>query len=461
MKVLFVSKDLLAGNLAVLLRKEGHEVKLYIEDGSRRKNLQGLVNQTEDWEKDLEWVGKDGLIVFDDVGFGKTQDALRKKGYRVFGGSYTGERMETNRYFGHEIFRHNGIQTFPLLDFDGIDTAIKFLEEHGGKWVLKQNNSDKEFTYVGYLEDASDTIAVLKNYDNRTKYKHHIVTLHKRIEGVEVGVARYFNGHDWVGPIEMNLEHKHLFPGDIGPMTFEMGTLAWYDDDEDNKLFQETLAKLKDFLIKADFRGDFSINCIVNEKGAFPTEATARLGCPIIHLQTELHDSSWGDFLYAVASGESYDLKWKKGFGLVATVALPPFPFHFEGHPVSSNGIPIHLGAYAKEQIEHIHLDEVSVTEEGKDEYFVSGDAGYGLYVTAVGKTVREAQKKLYKIIEDIHVPRMFYRNDIGNRYLKSDEKKLKEWGYIKETFMEHYLPFLMMDWHFSEKTEEKENSAR
>jgi cystathionine beta-lyase family protein involved in aluminum resistance len=36
-------------------------------------------------------------------------------------------------------------------------------------------------------------------------------------------VARFFNGNDWVGPIEINVEHKSFLNDNIGPLTAEMG----------------------------------------------------------------------------------------------------------------------------------------------------------------------------------------------------------------------------------------------
>jgi phosphoribosylamine---glycine ligase len=445
MRILFVSKDLLGGDVATSLQKEGHEVKLYIDDPDRRDNLEGFIsNKVTDWRTELSWVGKTGLIIFDDIGFGEEQDELRKEGYIVFGGSRIGEKLEKNRYYGQEIFRQHGINTVPLLDFTNIDHAIEFLKEHRGMWVIKQNGPEKEFNYVGCLEDAGDTISVLENYKTTSKYEHEIISLHQRIFGVEIGVARYFNGNDWVGPIEISFENKRLFPGDIGPTTFEMGTLAWYDDDENNKLFQETLAKLKPFLKEVDFRGDFSVNCIVNENGAFPTEATARFGCPIVHLQSEIHDSPWGEFLYAVAKGEPYDLKWKKGYGLVATIAAPPFPFHFKDHPVSSRGVLMVLGPIAERDINHLHFEEISKTiRDEEDIYTITDNRGYILYVTAMGASVQEAQKLLYQRIGDIHIPKMMYRNDIGKRFIERDLKKLKEWEYISENSKTSVQPAL------------------
>jgi phosphoribosylamine--glycine ligase len=85
MKVLFISRDLSGGDLCYRLKKEGHDVKLFIQDSDQRKNLEGMVEKIGDWRKELGWVGK-GLIVFDSTGYGKIQDQLRKEGYSVVGG---------------------------------------------------------------------------------------------------------------------------------------------------------------------------------------------------------------------------------------------------------------------------------------------------------------------------------------------------------------------------------------
>ena len=53
-------------------------------------------------------MGKKGLIVFDDVGYGKTQDYLRRDGYTVFGGCEAGDRLEKDREFGQKLFASYG-----------------------------------------------------------------------------------------------------------------------------------------------------------------------------------------------------------------------------------------------------------------------------------------------------------------------------------------------------------------
>lgn len=432
MRILFISKELIAGNLALLLKKEGHTVRLYIEDPNSRDSFDLMIEKVSSWKLQLKWVGKKGLIIFDDTGFGEDQDTLRSQGYTVVGGSALGELLETDRAFGQKIFKECGMQTAELHDFKRIGDAITFVRKNGGAWVIKQNGPQHEFNYIGEFEDGSDTIQVLENYRKESIYPNRVITLHRRVYGIELGVARYFNGHDWVGPIEMSVEHKRLFPGDLGPTTSEMGTLAWYDDDEKNKLFNETLEKMKPFLQKANFRGDMSVNCIVNKEGAFPVEATARFGCPIIHAQTEIQSSPWGDFLYAVASGKLFDLKWKKGYALVALIATPPFPYHMTGHPMSSRSMPVIFTPAAMKSMESYHFEEVALrTKGGKKEYYVSDDRGYTLYVTAMGNSISAARELLQEKLQGVYVPKMFYRKDLGVKFEHMSMPILKRLGYI------------------------------
>jgi phosphoribosylamine---glycine ligase len=440
MNILFISEDLVAANLTRILQKEGHKVKLHIKDRGRRGNFTNLVPKTEDWRKELNWVGKNGLIIFDSGSHGKIQESLRKKGYSVVGGSYFAELLENDREIGQRIFEKFGLNVSLLKNFSSTAKAINFVKKNRGRWVIKQNISGtgyKSLNYVGELEQGEDVIDILGNYESMNICDRGPISLQRKVEGVEVGVGRYFNGNNWVGPIEINLEHKKYFPGNIGPATSEMGTLAWYDNNEKNKLFVNVLANFKSYLKKINFRGDFEINCIVNEKGAFPLEATARFGSPIVHLQSKIHKSPWGEFLKAVADKKPYSLKWKKGYGVVVVITVPtsnPFPFTKAERYVSPKGIRIHFDKYIlkKENFEHVHFEDVSVkTVKGERQYYISDDRGYVLYVTGMGKTVAEARKKAYGLIKHIHIPKMFYRNDIGLKFIEEDEAKLKKWGYL------------------------------
>lgn len=434
MRILFISKDVIGGDLARILKNEGHDIKLYIENKDGRNCLDGIVPKTLNWRKELSWVGKSGLIVFDDTGYGKIQDKLREEGYAVFGGSELGEKLELDREYGQLIFSQYGIKTVPLKDFFDLDQAVQYIEKNPAKWVLKHNDhSNKNLTYTGILPDGSDVIDVIRTYVSNPALQEKTVTLQEKIEGVEISVGRFFNGNDWVGPIEVSLEHTKFFPGDLGPITSEMGTLTWYDTDETNKLYVETLAKLKPYLSMVNYRGDIAINCIVNERGAFPLEATMRMGTPIIHTQVEIHSSPWGEFLLAIAHGKQYDLKWKKGYGIATMIAVPPFPYTYKLDKYSLAGTNVFFDpGFGAEEFKHIHFEEIALRSGVKKQYYIADSRGYTMYVTAMGDSVEQARTRMYKIIKGIHIPQSFYRNDIGLRYVREDRETLKKLGYIK-----------------------------
>jgi len=323
------------------------------------------------------------------------------------------------------------MNTYPIFDFRNPENAIKFVKKNKKAWVVKQNgHASKSLNYVGFFQDGSDVISVLENYYQHNLYKKEKITLHQKVFGVEIGVGRYFNGKDWVGPIELNIEYKKFMAGDIGPTTSEMGTLAWYESDETNKLYTETLGKMRSYLQSINFRGDMEINCIVNKKEIVPLEATPRFGSPIIHLHSELHQSPWGDFLYTIASGKKYELKYKKGYGIVVLVAVPPFPYGKKMREHKFKGVNIFFDNVGEDEFKHIHFEEVSLRKKD-NRHYISDNRGYVLYVTGHGDTVQEAREMAYKIVEKIHIPKMMYRNDIGQRFIDESEAKLRKWGYI------------------------------
>ena len=60
----------------------------------------------------------------------------------------------------------------------------------------------------------------------------------------------------------------------------------------------------------------------------------------------------------------------------------------------------------------------------------MAGQSGYALIVTGSGLTVDDAQKQAYKRVENILIPNMFYRTDIGHKWNK-DRDLLQAWGWL------------------------------
>lgn len=424
MKFLFVSPEALSLDLAYAILQEGNEVKFYVQSPTEKDVGDGFVEKVDTWESHVDWAD---VIVFDDIGFGKIADKLRAEGKKVVGGSLYTDRLENEREFGQQELEKAGVSVLPSWNFSDFEEAIKFVQEHPGRYVIKPSGkaqNEKELLFVGQETDGNDVINVLARYKKRWSNKIRIFQLQKFSSGVEVAVGAFFNGKEFAHPININFEHKRLFPDNIGPSTGEMGTLMWWS--ERNRIFEHTLEKIQPRLAESGYVGYIDINCIANGTGIYPLEFTSRFGYPTISIHIEGVTSKWGEFLYSLASGENAQLKTKRGFQVGVVIAVPPFPFNDEKtfRKFSEEAIIL----FKKSDLTGVHLGEVK--REGSD-WHIAGRSGYSLVVTGSGDTTEEAREMAYKRVANIMIPNMFYRTDIGSRWVR-DSDLLLSFGYMK-----------------------------
>src|SRR3990167_2759582 len=123
-KFLFVSWEALSGDLAWKIQNEGHEVKCCIK--SCTDEYDGILEKVPDWKPLVDWAD---VVVFDDIGFGKEADKLRKSCKAVVGGSEYTDSLEDNREFGQAEMKRLGMLTLPSSDFDDYEKALQFLKD--------------------------------------------------------------------------------------------------------------------------------------------------------------------------------------------------------------------------------------------------------------------------------------------------------------------------------------------
>src|SRR3989344_7839625 len=422
-KFLFVSLESLSGDLAWQVKKDGHEVKAYIKAKSDEDVYTGFVERVDSWEAYQDWAD---VIVFDDVGFGGVAEKLRAKGKFVVGGSVYTDKLEIDREFGQAELKKYNISILPSWNFTDYNQALEFIRNNPDRYVFKPSgntpSAGKGLLFLGEEEDGKDLLEVFEKNKVAWQKKAPVFQLQKYINGVDVAVGAFFNGNDFIYPININFEHKRVFPGDIGPFSGEMGTLMYWSGP--NTIFKTTLEKMKEEIKKAGYVGYIDINCIANARGIYPLEFTTRFGYPTISIQMEGVLSEWGNFLYNIARGENFDLKTKKGFQLGIVCATPPFPYDDKTEMSIYKDLSI---TFKKPNYEGIHLGDIKFVDGN---WCIAGDTGYDLVVTGSGTTVEDARKQAYGRIDNVILQNMFYRTDIGLGWYE-DSDKLQTWGYL------------------------------
>ena len=423
---LFVSIDGLISDTAWHVAKEGHEVRYFIESEVDRDIADGFVSKTTDWEKDVDWAD---VIIFDDVlGQGAKAAELRAKGKKVIGGTEYTDKLEDDRAFGQEELRKAGIPIIPYKEFFDFDSAINYVQENPAAYAIKPSGEAqniKRLLFVGEEDDGKDVLQVLEAYKRAWADKIKVFQLQKRVKGVEVAVGAFFNGKEYLSPININFEHKKLFPGNLGPSTGEMGTTMYWS--EPNRIFNATLKKIEGKLAEEGYVGYIDLNCIVNSNGIYPLEFTSRFGYPTISIQQEGMLMPIGQFLYELASGTNFRIRTKRGFQLGVRIVVPPYPFDdpmsFEA--CSKEAVII----FRKPNLEGVHIEDVKLIN---DQWVVTGSSGVVLIVCGSGQTMKQAQTQAYARIKNIIIPHMYYRTDIGDRWFE-DSDRLHNWGYLRE----------------------------
>lgn len=424
-KFLFVSLESLSGDLAWNIKKEGHEVRVFIEAKEDADVFDGFIDKVDDWKKHIDWAD---VIVFDDVSFGEVADKLRQQGKLVVGGSKYTDELEKSREFGQNELKKYGVNILPSWNFSDYDEAVKFLKENPARYVFKPSgnvpSANRNLLFLGEEEDGQDILEMLDQNKDIWRKKAPVFLLQKYVGGVEVAVGAFFNGRDFIYPINVNFEHKRVFPGNLGPFSGEMGTLMFWS--QHNVLFQSTLEKLKPSLAESGYIGYVDINTIVNGRGIYPLEWTCRFGYPTIQIQQEGILTPMGEMLWRLARGESFEIKTKKGFQIGANLLVPSALVDKDEDIVNTyKDLPI---LFKKQNLEGVHLQDVKID---KGIWRIAGVSGYVLVITASGSTVLEARRQLYLRIRNIMIQNMFYRVDIGLNWFE-DSDKLHTWGYLK-----------------------------
>jgi len=396
---------------------------------------EGLIEKVNDWQEHVDWAD---VAVFDDVqerlkgagiyGGGLWAQKLKIQGKHVVGGTVSTDELENNRAFGQEVLQLWGVPTVPFERFNSFDEAIRFVEERGGGWAVKHEGQQPRFLN-GVCWTPEETIAFLKwsklVWQKYGQGKPDFI-LQEAVKGIEIAVTAWFDGRDFASSCYVNKEYKRQMPGDYGHITGQVGEVG--EAVTFPKLFQETLAKIKQYLASVGYVGFIDLNCIVTDDGrVVPLEWTSRFGFPTIYSILALCRNPISRVL---AGQEHPDLR---GYAVTLRLWTNSYP-----QPSQSNA---DFWLWVPNNVADIYLDSVKVLDEKEQKemavpgytlYRGAGESGVACVVVGTGESIKEAREKCFVTAEKVKLlPYKGMRIDVGGECVQRDWEELRRRGWI------------------------------
>ena len=419
MRVLAIGARVYLGDIYLSLAREGHEVRVHATDPADRRAFGGIIAPVADWRAELPWVGRDGIVLFEGLGHGATQDRLRAEGYRVVGGSALGDLLESDRAYGQSVLAGLGLPTAWSQRFDTPLHAAAWLGEHPDSYVVKYDVGTQA-TFVGEHPAGADAAYMLRRTPDAGP-----VLLMERLRGVEVGVGAYFDGARFLTPACIDFEHKRFFPGEMGEMTGEMGTLASYEGAE--RLHAATLGRLAPVLAAAGHVGYVNLNLIVDERGPLPLELTCRFGNPGFAILAAMQADGWGDLLARMAACGGGGFRALPGWAVAIVLTVPPFPAQTDAAPEDDPPVFFVQPPDAAD-LPHYHFVDMR-REAGQ--LLAHRRSGHVMIVTGAGPTVAAAREAAAARAGNVIAPELRWRRDIGERFERGEGAMLRRLGWL------------------------------
>ena len=432
MRFLGIGDTVDLGDMYLRLQSAGHEVRVRAADSEAHDVMRGMLRFTEDWRHELDWVrqaGNDGAILIETASLGEVQDELRRDGFHVIGGSTLGDRLENDRAYGQSVLRDLGLRTARSREFTDFADAIDFVQRTRGRYVFKLNGSEWASTrsYVGAMDNGDDMVALLLSTQRSWPASEvPSFVLMDHLTGIEVGVGAFFDGEKFLSPSNLDWEHKRFFPGDIGELTGEMGTVVTYRGAE--RMFNQSLACVAPLLRESGYRGYINLNTIVNDDGIWPLEFTCRFGYPGFPILDSLHRCGWDNIFRLLIQRDANRFPTHDGYSVGVVITVPPFPYS-HGYEVLGKGRPICFTEHLHETDRRsLHYGEVDMHH---GQLVTAGMIGYIMVVTGIGESIEAARETAYNRVRKVVIPNSRYRNDIGVRLIDQDMAEMRRLGLV------------------------------
>ncbi len=212
-----------------------------------------------------------------------------------------------------------------------------------------------------------------------------------------VSYMGFFNGIEWVKPFLVFHRDVGLFQDGMGPKV-HMGASG--------KPVQESpLDDLAEPLKKMGYIGFATIIWSIDDDQ--PVEFYLTLDHDGLTLLSEGLSESLTKVLFSLANGTAQEVPLGTDYLISVNMSVPPWPYMYSNWTEGDV-----IEGIVEENEKHLYLGAV---EKEKDQYRAVPCAGILLRATAHSKSIRDAQRRVYRTLKNIEVADKQYRLDIGD----------------------------------------------
>ena len=340
---------------------------------------------------------------------------FRARGLRVFGPTKEAAQLESSKDFSKRFMARHGIPTAKFETFSDAAAAHAYVNKEGAPIVIKADGlaAGKGVVVAMSLDEAHAAIDMML-LDNKMGDAGARVVIEEFLEGEEASFIVMADGKNAL-PLATSQDHKRLGDGDQGPNTGGMGAYSpapVVTPDVHARAMREVIMPTLRGM-EADgipYTGFLYAGLMIKPDGTLKTlEFNCRMGDPETQPIMMRMKSDFVNLLDAAIDGklDQAEAEWDIRVAMGVVLAAYNYPeTPRKGDVISGLG----------QKLEDAHVFHAGTTDQNGD---VVTAGGRVLCVTALGDTVRGAQKLAYDAIENIKFDGMQYRKDIGYRAIK------------------------------------------
>jgi phosphoribosylamine--glycine ligase len=343
---------------------------------------------------------------------GGVVDAFCAAGLKIFGPTRAAAQLESSKDFAKAFMTRHGIPTAAYASFVDPSAAHAYVDEHGAPIVIKADGlaAGKGVVVATTAAEAHAAVDAMLG-DRRLGDAGARVVIEECLAGEEASFIVMADG-EHVLPLASSQDHKRLLDGDGGPNTGGMGAYSpapIVTPAVHARIMREIIGPAILGMAAEDtpYTGFLYAGVMIDTTGAPRTlEFNCRLGDPETQPIMMRLKSDLVDLVQHALEGklDAIDAEWDRRVALGVVLAAAGYP----DKPRKGDAISGLDGSEDESKIFH------AGTALAGEAIVTSG--GRVLCVTALGETVRQAQRTAYAAVSGIRFEGMQYRKDIGYR---------------------------------------------